>query len=70
MILSNDTRSPEQIKNDYNAQIAFEKRRDADRSSASHYWMGCLCMGSDKLIELAETCDIAKKAARKLNYIS
>jgi hypothetical protein len=70
MILSNDTRSTEQIKNDYNAQLAFDKKRDADRSSASHYWMGCLCMGSDKLIELAKTCPIAEKAARKLKYIS
>lgn len=70
MILTGDTRSSQEIKNDYNANLAFEKRRAADRSAASNYWMYCLCMGSDKLIELAKTCDIAEKAARKLKYIS
>jgi hypothetical protein len=70
LISSKETMAPEVYARHIEKHDLRAVRSEHERKRRAAYWMNCLCMGSDKLIELAETCDTAKRAAVKLNYMS
>ena len=69
MKTSKETMTPEEYASHVEAHDLRVVRLEHERKRKAAYWMQCLCMGSDKLIEIAKTCPVAKKAARKLNYM-